>query len=155
MRHVNSRFRSIIAAVVLPMYLASCTSWQVQELAPAQVLQQEQPTKVRVTRTSSQFVLENPAISGDTLSGFVKQPSALRSVLREVFTACTPFEPSISCNLLDDGLRLSIPASSVDEVAVRGTNALLTAALVVGLAAVGFGVLIIAACSSESEGGCR
>ncbi len=146
MRHVNSRFRSIIAAVVLPMYLASCTSWQVQELAPAQVLQQEQPAKIRVTRTSSQFVLENPAISGDTLSGFVKHPSDLRGVLREAFAACTPFEPSISCNLLDDGLRLSIPVSSVDEVAVRGTNALLTAAFVVGavlaVAAVAIAVIV-------------
>ena len=148
MRHVSSRFRSIIAAVVLPMYLASCTSWQVQELAPAQVLQQEQPAKIRVTRTSSQFVLENPAISGDTLSGFVKHR---RGVLR----TCSAFEHSISCNLLDDGLRLSIPVSSVDEVAVRKSDtgktvgvAVLSVVLVAGAVLV---IGYVAICGGSSQ----
>lgn len=93
MKNPTSQFRRLVAVVVLPMYLAACTSWQVQEVAPAQMLEEEQPTEVRVTRTDgSAFVLENPQVSGDTLSG------------------------------VRDGLQMSISLSTVDAIAVRKSD---------------------------------
>jgi hypothetical protein len=45
-------------------------SWNTQEASPQQVLEDEQPDKVRVTLSDgSQVVLEEPEVSGDTLTG--------------------------------------------------------------------------------------
>jgi len=62
--------RRPIACLLLPCYLAACTSWQTQELAPEQVLAQEQPDQVRVTLSDGQRLeLRYPAVHGDTLTG--------------------------------------------------------------------------------------
>ncbi len=64
--------RRLIACILLPSYLVACTTWKTQEASPQQVLAEEQPDKVQVTLTDgSQLVLEEPAVSGDTLSGDV------------------------------------------------------------------------------------
>ena len=90
MKNTTFQFGRLIAVVVLPMYLAACTSWQVQEVAPAQFVEQEQPEKIRVMLTDSTTVdLENPQVSGDTLSG------------------------------VRDGHQMSISLSTVDAIAVR------------------------------------
>jgi hypothetical protein len=62
--------RRLIACVLLPCYLAACSSWKTQEIAPEQVLAEEQPDTVRVTLTDgSQVEVYQPAASGDTLMG--------------------------------------------------------------------------------------
>ena len=57
--------------LLLLIYLAGCTSWQVpQQVAPAQLIANRHPSAVRVTRTDqSLFVLRHPTIVGDTLLG--------------------------------------------------------------------------------------
>ena len=62
--------RRIIACILLPAYLAACSTWTTQEASPQQVLQDEQPDKVRVTLTDgSQVEVFQPVVSGDTLTG--------------------------------------------------------------------------------------
>ncbi len=120
MKNPTSQFRRLVAVVVLPMYLAACTSWQVQEVAPAQVIAEEQPTEVRVTRTDgTDFVLENPQVSGDTLSG------------------------------VREGIQLSISLSTVDAIAVRKSDVGLSIATGFLVVAALFGILVVAACSSD------
>jgi len=65
--------RRLIACLLLPCQLAACTSWKAQEPAPEQVLANQQPDKLRVTLTDgSRFVLDQPVVLNDTLSGISK-----------------------------------------------------------------------------------
>ena len=85
--------RRLIACILLPCYLVACTSWKTQEPTPEQVIAEEQPDKVQVTLTDgSKLVLEEPAVSGDTLSG------------------------------LDDGTPVLIPLADVSSIAVKGAD---------------------------------
>ncbi len=95
--------RRLIACILLPCYLVACTSWKPQEASPQQVLADEQPDKVQVTLTDgSKLVLEEPAVSGDTLSG------------------------------LDDGTPVLIPLAEVSSIAVKGAEGAQTGLLVLG-----------------------
>ena len=113
--------RRFIACILLPCYLVACTSWKTQEASPQQVLADDQPDKVRVTLTDgSQVVLEEPAVSGDTLSG------------------------------LDDSTPVHIPLADVADVEVRKTDIIPTVALVVlGLGVVFVGVAAIVLCTDD------
>jgi len=56
--------------LVLLIYLSGCTSWHVQQVAPAQVITDGHPSTVRVTRADqSRVVLRHPTIVDDTLVG--------------------------------------------------------------------------------------
>jgi hypothetical protein len=94
--------RRFIACVLLPCYLVACTSWKTQEVSPQQVIGEEQPDWVKVTLTNgSQRVIDQPTVSGDTLSG-----------------------------LSDTGTPVHIPLADVEHVAIEKTSALKTAALI-------------------------
>ncbi len=107
--------RRIIACILLPCYLVACTSWKTQEASPQQVLADEQPDKIQVTLTDgSQLVLEEPAVSGDTLSG------------------------------LDAGTPVHIPLADVSSIAVQGTDGVKTGLAVFGgLLALGAVVVVV------------
>lgn len=65
------------AALLLATYLGGCVSWQVQSASPVDVLGQQQPTSIRLTRADhSHLVLYNPAIQADTIYGTSQQPPA-------------------------------------------------------------------------------
>ena len=67
--------RRILSCLLLPVYLSSCTSWQVQPVSPEQVVTEEEPSRIRVTLAdSSEVEMEQPRIVGDTLRGMVKGP---------------------------------------------------------------------------------
>ena len=119
MKNQTLRFRRLVAVIVLPTYLAACTSWRVQETAPAQLFEQEQPTNVRATLTDGTTIeLENPRVSGDRLIG------------------------------VRDGLETGVSLSTVEALAVREPDTgktigvvLLSVVAVVGvLAAVAYAV---------------
>ncbi len=64
------RLRCLTCCLLLPAFLAGCSSWYVQEVSPQQLITEDQPEKIRVTLTDgSQMVLEQPRVSGDTLMG--------------------------------------------------------------------------------------
>jgi hypothetical protein len=68
---------------------AACTSWRVHGLSPQQIVTAEQPSSIRVIRSdSTQVVLSQPTVSGDSLTG------------------------------LTDGKRLSIPVPDIVGLAV-------------------------------------
>ena len=105
------KLRRLTCCLLLPVYLAGCSSWYVQEVSPQQLIAEEQPGKIRVTRTDgSQVVLEQPRVSGDTLMG---------------------------CQIIEvQGQqrcpRVSIPLSDVTDVAIPKTDAGKTAGRIVG-----------------------
>ena len=94
--------RRLVACILLPCCLLACVSWNTQEASPQQVLEDEQPDKVRVTLSDgSQVVLEEPVVSGDTLTGVAT------------------------------GQQRSIPLADVSALAVRKTDASRTLGAVV------------------------
>jgi len=107
--------RRIIACILLPCYLVACSSWKTQEASPQQVINEDQPNKVQVTLADgSKLVLEEPAVSGDTLSG------------------------------LDDGTPVHIPLADVSSIAVQGTDGGKTGLAVFGgLLALGAVVVVV------------
>ena len=70
--------RRVLSSILLPLYLSSCTYWQVPPVSPEQAITEDQPSKIRVTLTDSSTVeMEQPRIVGDTLRGLVKgKPSS-------------------------------------------------------------------------------
>ena len=82
-----------IGCVLLPCYLAACLSWQAQEASPEQVIADEQPDEMLVRLADgSQVVLDDPVVSGDTLTG------------------------------LDSGTAVYIPLSEVTSVEIKGVS---------------------------------
>ncbi len=67
------RYRRLIAAVLLPVYLGACTQWTVQPVSPKRVqalTEQEEPPKIRVTLAdSTRLELEDISLVGDSIVG--------------------------------------------------------------------------------------
>jgi len=76
------------ALLLLLIYLSGCTSWEAQQVAPAQVIADRHPSTVRVTRADqSRMVLQHPTVLGDTLVGALDSAKAVwesRVALSEV-----------------------------------------------------------------------
>jgi len=117
--------RRILSCILLPAYVASCTSWRVEPVSPAQVVSQDKPSTVRVTlNDGSRFELESPVVSGDSLLGLVKDESyGQRAVL----------------------------LADISKVEIRIGDALKTAGLVVGLPLLLIGVVVIAAGAEQAR----
>ncbi len=99
------KLRRLTCCLLLPVYLAGCSSWHVQEVSPQQLITEEQPGKIRVTLTDgSQVVLEQPRVSGDTLMGRVAGKGVTPS--GEMFVS----------------EQMSIPLSNVTDVAIQKTD---------------------------------
>ena len=62
--------RRPLAAILLSLQVASCTSWRVASVTPAKLVAEEQPARVRVTRSDgTRVVLYQPSVQGDSLVG--------------------------------------------------------------------------------------
>ncbi len=125
------KLRRLTCCLLLPVYLAGCSSWYVQEVSPQQLITEDQPGKIRVTLTDgSQMVLEQPRVSGDTLIGCEVQTRQ----------RC-PSDPGA---LLRSGQQVNIPLSDVTDVAIQRTDAGKTTALIFGMVlVVGAAVLVV------------
>ena len=70
---MHPRYRRLIAAVLLPVYLGACTQWTVQPVSPMRVqalTEQEEPPKIRVTLAdSTRLELEGFSLVGDSIVG--------------------------------------------------------------------------------------
>ncbi len=63
-------WRRWIIGVLAPGYVAACTVWREQGAAPEQLVAQDHPKRVLVTRSdSSRLVLQQPRVAGDHLLG--------------------------------------------------------------------------------------
>ncbi len=80
--------RRVLSSILLPVYLSSCTSWQVPPVSPEQAITEDQPSKIRVTLSdSSRFEMEQPRMVGDTLRGLVEGEANDSLVERDVLLA--------------------------------------------------------------------
>ncbi len=141
MRSIN--VRRFVGSILLPVYLSSCTSWQVQSVSPEQVVEEEQPSQVRVTTTDqSEVVLEAPRVSGDNLLGLGD---------RNVSWAGSIYAVS------DTGSALEIPLADISHLAVKKTNTTNSVLLGVGVAAAVAAFMGVIAFLSicSGEGSCR
>ena len=87
---------------------AGCSSWQVTEVAPAELLQDEHPERLRITRgDSSRVILDHPRLAGDSLAGDTA------------------------------GTSVAIPLGDVQALAIRKGDAAKTVGLVAGLSVAG------------------
>ena len=92
----------------LTVCLTGCHTWRTQTVSPREVVETQQPQRVRVSLTSqSQLVLESPEIQGDTLFGHVGEDPKTRKPI-------------------------GLPLSVVEQVAVRQSDAGKTAVALVG-----------------------
>ena len=135
-------FRRVLSSILLPAYLSSCTSWQVQPVSPQQVVEEQQPSQVRVTTTGqSEVVLDAPQVSGDNLLGLGD---------RNVSWAAAAYAVS------DTGSALEIPLADISHVAIKKTDATKSVLLGLGIVAGAFVVLAAAfliACGSDCASG--
>ena len=124
--------RRLTCCLLLPVYLAGCSSWYVQEVSPQQLVTEEQPKKIRVTLTDgSQLQIEQPTVSGDTLMGYEVRGRRY------------------------SGQQVNIPLSDVTDVAIQRTDAGKTTALIVGtVLVVGAAVVVVGYLIVCSEGAC-
>ena len=59
-----------VTLILLSSSLVACSSWRVLNVAPAQLVQGQEPTRLRVTRQDgSQWVIDRPRLNTDSLLG--------------------------------------------------------------------------------------
>ncbi len=59
-----------LALAMMVLYLGACAGWQLQPVAPAQYIEEEQPSEIRVTTSDDKkLVLKKPIIRSDSLLG--------------------------------------------------------------------------------------
>ena len=99
--------RRVLSCILLPAYLSSCvTNWEVQRASPEHVVEEEQPSQIRVTTMAhSEIVLDEPRVSGDTLIGLERDLS-WGSIYAAPDTAAT----------------LEIPLADISHVAIKKTD---------------------------------
>ena len=113
---LGSLCRPIAFILLVATTLSACTSWQVQQVTPEQVVSAQRPKTVRVQRIDgSRVVVDNPRIDSDALAGASK------------------------------GKPTSVPLADIHQLAVRRTSTGKTIGLVVGLVAIPF-VIVGAVC---------
>ncbi len=123
--------RRLTICLLFPAYLAACSSWYVQEVSPQQLIAEEQPGKIRVTRTDgSQVVLEQPRVSGDTLMGCRVQGQ--RRCPSDPGAVEADQQVSISLSRVTDvAIQKTDPGKTFSAVVVVGAAVFLAAYLIV------------------------
>ncbi len=115
MQHRRAISLTLIAAML--GQTVACATWQRQEVSPQRVIAEERPDKVRVTLTDgSQVELADPVVVGDTLRG-------VNGLTRR-----------------ESSEQWSRPLADVSGLELRKTDALLTTALITGIAVAVAGV---------------
>ena len=122
--------RRILSCILLPAYLSSCiTNWEVQRASPEQVVEEQQPSQIRVTTTNqSEMVLDEPRVSGDTLIGLERDLS-----WGSIYAAP------------DTAAALEIPLADISHVAIKKTDTGKSMKIGMGVVGVAFLVLLVVA----------
>jgi hypothetical protein len=111
-------------------------SWKTQEVSPQQVIAEEQPTKVRVTRTDGLMItVKEPAVSGDSIVGVCTRLTGPGGVEGD----------PIVC-----GQSVSIPLASVAKLEVSSPNTGASIGLAGALAVAAAGVLLVIGLNIEN-----
>ena len=122
--------RRILSCILIPAYLSSCTAWHVQYTSPAQLVQEKQPSQIRVTTADNlEVILDDPRVSGDTLIG--------HAATRFLSWGGSVYAVS------DTGSVLEIPLADLSSVALKKIDAQKSLTLAAGIVAA-YGVLVLA-----------
>jgi len=125
------RARRILSCLLLPAYLSSCTAWHVQGANPAQVVEQEQPSQIRVTMVDhSEVLLDEPYVSGDTLIGRERDLTSFGSIYDD------PKSLAVRRILLSDISHVAIQKTDVGRGMMIGLGIAAVATSVVAVAGV-------------------
>lgn len=129
--------RRSVASMLLVIHLGACATWRPSPVPPRQLIEQEQPSSVRVTLASGEVVtLEDPRMTGDSIAGLIGG-----GFVNDVYT--------------DAELVAAVASRDVASMELRGFSAGRTfAAVALGAAAVvGVAILIIALSLPRCEAG--
>jgi hypothetical protein len=117
------RAQRVYGVLQLALFLSGCMSWRPELISPADLIATQRPDVVRITQDdSSEVILRDPAVQGDTLFGRVE------TVLGE--TSQT---------------RTGIPLAEVKGIETLRSNPTKTTLLSVALAAGTFSILCFVA----------
>jgi hypothetical protein len=120
--------------VWLAVSAGACTGWQTVQVSPEQLVAEQHPNKVRVTRQDgSRIEVEDPTVAEDTLLGTI-QPV---TVTTRESTGHGEFTPVIRTVGVDTITRAAIPIADITRVERRHVSAGKTAGLVAGILALG------------------
>ena len=129
--------RRILSCILLPAYLSSCTAWHVQSASPEQVVEEGQPSQIRVTTIGhSEVILDVPRVSEDNLIGLGHGTVSWAGSVYAVS---------------DTGAALAIPLADISHVALKKTDATKSILLGVGIVAVMSAVAILLNNSIEDD----
>ena len=121
MKTLRSRYaRRVLVPVMAVSVLSACTRWKVQEMAPSQVVYEQEPWRVRVTKLNGdRMVLEDPIVSGSEIIGHpINEPNIPEHYTLRVATD-------------------SVAAIAIGEVKTAETGLLVVLGFVVAAAVVG------------------
>jgi hypothetical protein len=103
----------------MAVHLGGCATWKVQELAPEQVIAEQTPDLVQVTKTdATRLTIWEPRVSGDSLAGLTEPDDAMWAAGRSP----------------PQKVPVSIPLEEIRHVAVRRDDAVWVAAGITGVA---------------------
>jgi len=113
---------------------SACTGWQTVQVSPEQLVAEQHPSKVRVTRQDgSRVEVDHPSITADTLHGTV-QPVTVTT--RESM-GHGEFSPVTRTVGVDTVTHAAIPVADVARIERRHVSAGKTAGLVAAILALG------------------
>jgi hypothetical protein len=66
----GKRWSPIVGTLLITAQLSGCTTWRVERVSPAQLVEQEHPSRIRVKRSDGRReVWYRPTVVGDSLQG--------------------------------------------------------------------------------------
>ncbi len=91
MRRVRAATRQAMAAFLLTIHLAACTSWRTESVTPAELIERDHPNKARVTTAAgNEMVLSHPFVDGDSLrEGKIKKDAPTGIALQDIHQVAT------------------------------------------------------------------
>jgi hypothetical protein len=113
---------------------SACTGWQTVEVSPEQLVAEQHPNKVRVTRQDgSRVEVEHPSITADTLRGTV-QPVTVTTRESEGHGDFSTVTRTVGVDTVTQAI---IPVTDVARIERRHVSAGKTAGLVAAILALG------------------
>ncbi len=101
--------RAIASALMaaMPMHIGGCATWNVQEPAPEQVIAEQEPDVIQITKTDgTKLTVWDPRVVGDSLMGLAPPEDQVWAAGRAV----------------PENVQLSVALEDVQYVAVEGTD---------------------------------
>jgi len=74
-----------IAVLLLALHLGACVTWRPTTVAPRQVIEEEQPSRVRVTTLDGErLALRTPVLRGDSLTSGARGAAATTVAISDI-----------------------------------------------------------------------